>query len=490
MYRKYWIYNRKQRGVKIIVSIALALVLLYVSAVYATARLEIDESNIGDVSLEVFSEYEIPKPSAAIKLPLFFNKEIKTEVVSNVTIETDKLGNYKIEYKSEFLKKSGFEAQIVSVVDTTPPEIEISEREFLIDADKRPITADMVDINYSVWDNCDGDITAKTEKKIENDFCLFTATDSSGNIGNEKVKIVYVDKKAPQIKLKGNSTIYLPINTPYKELGYTVTDNYDKNIASKLFATNNININKNGTYSVTYSVTDSSGNIASAERRVIVYGGGYDESYDTVKPNGKVIYLTFDDGPSIYTERLLNTLKKYKIKATFFVTNQKPKYQNLITQMANDGHTVAVHTYSHKWEIYKSVEAYMADFNAMNKIIENRTGKPTRIFRFPGGTNNTVSKSHCEGIMTTLSKQMLDSGYTYFDWNVSSGDTHITDPSSMISYLTEQVQNKRISVILAHDIKKATVDAMPGFIEYCLKRGYSFKAITNATEPIRFSPKN
>ncbi|MBO7217486.1 MAG: hypothetical protein J6V50_02165, partial [Clostridia bacterium] len=206
MYRKYWIYNRRGRLVKKIVSLALALVMLYAAAVYVTAKMVIDETNLGDVSLEIFSEYEAPKANAVIKLPLFFNKEIKTEVVSKGTIETDKLGVYKIEHTSEFLKKNGFKEQIVSVVDTTAPEIAINETEFLIDADKMPVSVDMVDTKFSVWDNHDGDITVKTEKKIENDYCLYTATDSSGNSSTQKVKIVYVDKKAPQIKLKGNST--------------------------------------------------------------------------------------------------------------------------------------------------------------------------------------------------------------------------------------------------------------------------------------------
>ena len=81
-------------------------------------------------------------------------------------------------------------------------------------------------------------------------------------------------------------------------------------------------------------------------------------------------------------------------------------------------------------------------------------------------------------------------GFTYFDWNVSSNDTSLTDPSDIINTLVNQISNKTRSVILAHDIKSATVKAMPGFIEYCLKNGYTFKAITEDTEPVRFKPKN
>lgn len=490
MYRKYDRYIGKHKALHTAFLMIFIAIILYLSAVYYTAELIIDETELGDISLEVHSEYKIPEPEVALKLSLFLGKEIKTDALVTGSVETDKLGKYKIEYKSEFLGKNDYSEHLISIVDTTPPELELENSEFEIDADISPVTQDMITTAYSVWDNNDGDITSKVEKKFENNICYYSVTDSSGNKATAEVKVVYIDKKAPQLKLNGNATVYMPINTEYKELGFTVTDNYDKDIASKVVVTNNVNMNRNGTYTVNYSVTDSSGNTDTAERRVIVYGGGYDDKYDTVKPNGKVIYLTFDDGPSIYTERLLNILKSYKVKATFFVTNQNPKYQNLISRMDKDGHTVAVHTYSHRWDIYSSVEAFMADFNAMNKIIEKQTGNPSRIFRFPGGTNNTVSKSYSVGIMTKLSKYMVDSGYTYFDWNVGSNDTSLTNSSDIIANLVNQVKNKKTSVILAHDIKKATVDAMSGFIEYCLKKGYVFKVITDSTAPVRFAPAN
>lgn len=470
--------------------VAFVAAILYLAAVYYTAELIIDDSELADVSLEIHSEYEIPVPSAALKFPLFFDKEIKSEITVTGSAQTEKLGQYKIEYNSQILGKNDFKEHVVNIVDTTPPELELDSVEFETDADSAPVTLDMINVGYNAWDNHDGDITSKVEKRLENDVCYYSVTDASGNTASAEVKIVYIDKKAPQIKLRGNTTVYMPINTEYKELGFTVTDNYDKNIASKVIVTNGVDVTKNGTYSVKYSVTDSSGNTDTAERRVIVYGGGYDEKYDTVKPNGKVIYLTFDDGPSIYTEKLLNILESYNVKATFFVTNQKPQYQNLISRMYKDGHTVAVHTYSHLWDIYSSVDSFMADFNAINSIIEKQTGAPSRIFRFPGGTNNKVSISYCEGIMTELSKYMLESGYSYFDWNVDSEDTRLTDSSDIITNLVKQIKNKKTSVILAHDIKKATVEAMPGFIEHCLKKGYSFSVITDNTEPVRFNPKN
>ena len=321
-------------------------------------------------------------------------------------------------------------------------------------------------------------------------FCRYTVKDSSGNTTTCDIRIIVLDNEGAVLKLKGNSTVFVKINTAYQELGFEVSDNRDEDIESKVVIDNKVDMSRNGTYPVVYSVTDEAGNTTSVVRRVVVYGGNDKDDFETVIPNGKVIYLTFDDGPGQYTTELLDILDKYNVKATFFVTNQFKKYVPVIEEIDKRGHTVAVHTLTHKWSIYDSVESYLEDFNAMNAIIEQYTGKPTRIFRFPGGTNNGVSKSHCKGIMTTLSKMMVENGYTYFDWNVSTNDTYLNTPSDIISSLIGQIKTKNRSVVLGHDIKRATVDAMEGFIEYALKNGYTFEAITENTEPIRFRPTN
>ncbi len=481
--------SKKLKVILIISAVLVFVLAAYVGAGFFTAEITFEEPDEKE-QIEVFSDYNVTSLSATVRFPLFFGAASKLAVACEGNVKADKLGDNVITYRAKFLNKTAEISQTVSVVDTVAPTITVDEDFFEINADAIPVDPAKVTVAATATDNYDGDITDKIVKTVEGDVCYYTATDSSGNSVKVKINLLYQDDKGPELKLKGNSTVYMPINTAYKELGYTVKDNLDKDIASKVKITSNLNVNKRGTYAVTYSVSDAAGNKSSLTRRVIVYGGDYSGEYNSVKPNGKVIYLTFDDGPSIYTETLLATLKRYNVKATFFVTNQKPKFQYLIGQMHREGHTVALHTLTHKWEIYKSVDAYLADFNAMNAIIEEQTGSPTRIFRFPGGTNNTVSKSHSKGIMTTLSKTMLESGYTYFDWNVSSSDTYYTDSSDIINTLVNQVSKRSSSVILAHDIKSATVNAMPGFIEYCLKNGYTFKAITEDTEPVRFKPKN
>lgn len=196
----------------------------------------------------------------------------------------------------------------------------------------------------------------------------------------------------------------------------------------------------------------------------------------------KEIYLTFDDGPGQYTEKLLGILDKYDVKATFFVTNQYSDYIDLIKKEAEAGHSVVVHTYSHDYgKIYKSEKAYFADFDKMADLIEAQTGERPTIFRFPGGSSNTISAKYSKGIMTKLTKAAEERGLVYSDWNVSSGDAGETTKTEKVykNVIKEIKQNGRIpSVVLQHDIKGFSVDAVEDIIKWGLDNGYTFKAMT------------
>ena len=171
---------------------------------------------------------------------------------------------------------------------------------------------------------------------------------------------------------------------------------------------------------------------------------------------GKLIAITFDDGPSKYTSELLKTLDKYGVKATFFVTNQFSYYKSLIKTEYERGHTIAVHTYSHNYKkIYQSVDNYMNDFNNINQIIFEQTGSYSKIFRFPGGSSNTISRS-TKGIMTELANKFNEMGYKYFDWNVDSMDTTEKDPKKIAQNVINEIDKEPYSVVLMHDIKTYT----------------------------------
>lgn len=199
--------------------------------------------------------------------------------------------------------------------------------------------------------------------------------------------------------------------------------------------------------------------------------------------NGKAVYLTFDDGPGKYTKRLLRILDKYQVKATFFVTGFFEKNLDCLELEAGKGHTIGVHTYTHDYEkVYKSEKAYWADFEQMEKIIEEHTGRRTTFFRFPGGSSNVISKKYNEGIMSKLVKQSKKKGYTYYDWNVLSGDSgDTTDPDKIYKNIVSGCAKHTYSVVLCHDIHEFTVDAMNKTIKKLLKEGYVLLPIDETT---------
>ena len=207
---------------------------------------------------------------------------------------------------------------------------------------------------------------------------------------------------------------------------------------------------------------------------------------DTLEKNvteKKKAALTFDDGPGPYTEKLLDILDRYNVKATFFVTNGKPDYQNLIAQEAQRGHTVAIHSASHDYaKIYQSVDAYFADFDEMNSIITAQTGKAADLVRFPGGSSNTISKKYCYGIMSQLVCAVEERGFRYCDWNVSSGDAGgTTSTSQVVANVIAGIKGNNVSVVLQHDIKNFSVDAVEQIIQWGLSEGYTFLPITSTT---------
>ena len=218
----------------------------------------------------------------------------------------------------------------------------------------------------------------------------------------------------------------------------------------------------------------------------------YDKINDEVKLSDeeKVIYLTFDDGPGIYTEELLNILDKYNVKATFFVTAQFTKFLPLLTREAESGHTVALHTKTHNWNLYRSFENYYKDFTDMNKIIEEYTGKKTKLFRFPGGGSNTISKGKSTGIINYIASKMQSGGYTYFDWNVDSGDAAGANSKKIYENVINGVSSRNYSVVLMHDIKRPTIDTIESIIVWGLNNGYTFKTLSSDSPTVHHHVNN
>lgn len=179
------------------------------------------------------------------------------------------------------------------------------------------------------------------------------------------------------------------------------------------------------------------------------------------------VYLTFDDGPSSNTNKILDILAQYDVKATFFVVGKEGEWaEDAYRRIVEEGHTLGMHSYTHVYQsIYASVEAYAEDLNRLRDYLYEVTGTESRFVRFPGGSSNTVSDVSMREFISYLNEE----GITYFDWNVSSGDagSKLLEPEEIVENCINGMGNKDTVVILMHDAagRPTTVEALPALIE-------------------------
>ncbi len=207
----------------------------------------------------------------------------------------------------------------------------------------------------------------------------------------------------------------------------------------------------------------------------------------------KVCYLTFDDGPSDNTLKILKILDEYDAKATFFVIGTA-KFEYL-PKIEKAGHAIGLHSNTHEYsKIYKSESAFFKDIKALSKKIDKKIGIKPMIMRFPGGSNNTISKKYKKGIMSNLTTQVQIKGYAYFDWNVDSGDAsgHNVSASRITNNVLKQAKNKNSICVLMHDTaaKGTTVKALPAILDGLKKQGYKFEALTEETYGYHYKVNN
>ncbi len=206
----------------------------------------------------------------------------------------------------------------------------------------------------------------------------------------------------------------------------------------------------------------------------------------------KICFLTFDDGPSKNTPKILDILDRYNIKATFFVIGRgKTEYMK---DIVDAGHAIGLHSYSHEFsQIYQSETAYFEDLQKLSDLVRETTGVTTTLMRFPGGSSNTASKKYCNGIMTALTKSVEQKGYAYFDWNCDSHDADgATVPASQIINSIKRESGAQHLTVLMHDAgaKTSTVEALPAVIEYLQQQGYSFQKLNKIVKPYHHSINN
>lgn len=200
------------------------------------------------------------------------------------------------------------------------------------------------------------------------------------------------------------------------------------------------------------------------------------------------VYLTFDDGPSDYTDDILDILDEYGVKATFFVVGkEKDSDIELYKRIVEEGHTLGMHSYSHVYsKIYASEENFTDDLDRISDLLLEATGVQPQFYRFPGGSSNAVSSLDMHRFINILD----DRGITYFDWNVSSGDAtnELLSADRIYRNSINGIENRSTSVILMHDslVRPTTVQALPMIIEKILSmEDTAILPITSDTELIR-----
>lgn len=472
--KKKWSKKRKIKFlIKTVFNLTLVLGLLCLFAfVINRFSLEIEPVDGNAAIIEAGSEYSDKGAKATLKGTLFFKDGKEIEVKTKGEVESTP-GDYTITYSASFLWYRASEIRKVTVQDNTPPNITLKGDYYIYLNHNEPY----IEPGYTAYDSFDGDITRNVEIVAQEDSITYQVCDSSGNSCSTTRTIIRTDSMPPALSLEGEREITIMAGEEYSEPGFKALDDADGNITKKVKVTGKVDPCKPGTYTLTYRAEDSFGNATELVRKVTVKAQKQKEDQDT----GKYIYLTFDDGPSEHTPKLLKILKKYNVKATFFVIDSG--YTEYISDIVKGGHSIGVHSATHDFEkIYSSEEAFYNDINAMQSIIEENGGKRTKLLRFPGGSSNTVS-SFNDGIMTRLVKSVEKNGYAYFDWNVDSNDAGgSTTYKAVFKNVTEGIKGKENAVVLQHDTHLYSVNAVERIINWGLANGYTFKAL-NETSP-------
>lgn len=466
-------YSRNRRNTNSLIRyglIGLATLLVILAGVFFIYQSNQKIKFIKDNTFEINTEFDYKHYIKEVK------GNIDDVVFDKKKLNTEKVGEYGVTYS---LDKSTYNYTI-RVIDKNKPIVEVQDAELEINGKLDPKA-----FIKSIDDESDTKVEFDKDYKFD-DLGKYKVkikvTDASGNqtIKEATVKILPKDTEKPELGDLNDLTIKLNANVNLLS-GVSAKDNSDPNPKITVDKSN-LKINKEGKYVVTYTATDRAGNKTSKKRNIIV---SKDAKIGTQEQsNEKIVYLTFDDGPSDNTLKVLDILKKYNVKATFFVTGLNPKYNYVIKEAHDQGHTIGLHTFCHDYKVvYSSMDAYLKDLKDIEDLVKSQIGYVPKYIRLPGGSSNTVSRKYSPGIMTKITKELLNRGYQYYDWNISSGDAdgNRVPTEKLIAQSTNSNQNN--INILMHDthVKVTTVEALPKIIEHYKNRGYSFKGIDDSS---------
>ena len=177
-------------------------------------------------------------------------------------------------------------------------------------------------------------------------------------------------------------------------------------------------------------------------------------------PPGKIMF-TFDDGPAENTLKILEILKKHQAKATFFVIGKQcEKQPEILKQIANDGHIIGNHSFSHENRLgWASTKTIIREIEKTNTVIQNITGQKPIYYRPPFGVTNP-----------NIARAIRKTGMMSVGWNIRTFDTVIKDPKELIQKVTPRL-NKKGNIVLMHDTCEQSVEALDVFLQTCQEKG-------------------
>lgn len=211
-----------------------------------------------------------------------------------------------------------------------------------------------------------------------------------------------------------------------------------------------------------------------------------DSAEETTVSNGKRVYLTFDDGPSIYTGQILDILAANNVKATFFVIGKDEEYYQYYQRIVDEGHTIGMHSYSHVYsKFYESIDSFGGEITQLQNLLKEVTGVECNLFRFPGGSSNRVASLPIEEYIDYLNEHDI----TYYDWNALSGDavSQNLSPEKLVANIMDDVAANEDSVVLMHDLQNqhVTVESLQLLIDTLKSEGYEILPIDESTPLIQ-----
>lgn len=200
-----------------------------------------------------------------------------------------------------------------------------------------------------------------------------------------------------------------------------------------------------------------------------------EEPEEQEKSEEKVVYLTFDDGPSKQTNELLDILLEHDVKATFFMQGanlQQEELQASVKRTAQEGHYIGAHSMTHDFDQLYTEQQFVPEMNEALALIHEITGTNPNLVRPPYGSSPGLTSEH-------MRNEIADAGIKVWDWTIDSMDWMLTGNPVQIIENIKQDTNEPTEVVLMHE-KSQTVAALPEIIEFYKAAGYTFGVYNEA----------